>query len=217
MPYNEAIGSVLWLAVMSRPDIAFAVGILSQYIQNLGPAHWEALKQNFGGKQEKWVEGYSDMWAGQTDCHLISGYAFFLGNGAMPWSSKKQHIIASSSTESKYISQTHAAKEAIWLKNFLDEVNVVQGSTIKIHCDNQGAIALAKDNKYHSCTKHIDLRFHFVREAVEEEKIVIGYIPTEDNITDIFMKALPRLKFIQFMEKLGLAEMMKEKWVEEKR
>ena len=147
-----------------------------------GAAHWEALKlkqvitylgttKNFGGKQEKWVEEYSDMWAGQTDCHLISEYAFFLGNGAMPWSSKKQHIIASSSTESKYISQTHAAKEAIWLKNFLDEVNVVQGSTIKIHCDNQGVIALTKDNKYHSCTKHIDLRFHFVREAVEEEKI----------------------------------------------
>ena len=122
-----------------------------------------------------------------------------------------------SSTESEYIVQTHAAKEAIWLKNFLDEVNIVQGATIEIHCDNQGAIALAKDNKFHSRTKHIDLRYHFVREAVEEERIVVGYIPSEDNVVDIFTKALPRPKFVQFMGRLGLGEMMKEKWAEGKR
>ena len=135
----------------------------------------------------------------------------------MSWSSKKQYIIVLSSTESEYITQTHAAKEAIWLKNFLDEINIFQGAAIKIHCDNQGVIVLAKDNKFHSRTKHIDLRYHFVREAVEEERIVVGYIPSEDNVADIFMKALPRLKFIQFVGRLGLGEMTKEKWAEIRR
>ena len=171
VPYSEAIGSVLWPAVVSRPNIAFAVGILSQFIQNPGQAHWEALKRvitylnttkelwlTFGGKGKWLVEGFCDAdWARQKDRHSISGYTFYFGQGAVLWSSKKQHIIALSSTELEYIAQTHAAKEATWMKNFISEICQPQEEPIEIHCDNQGAIALTKDNKYHSCTKHIDL------------------------------------------------------------
>ena len=223
IPYNEAIGSVLWPAVVSRPDVAYAVGILSQFIQNPGPAHWEGLKRiinylnttktywlTYGGGDKEGVEGCCDAdWAGQKDWHSISGYAFILGNGVITWSSKKQHIIALSSTESEYIAQTHAAKEAMWLKAFLEEVNGAKGRPVEIHCDNQGAIALAKDNKFHACTKHIDLRYHFLREAVEDQKISFSYIPTEDNVADIFTKALPRPKFVQLVGKLGLGELTK--------
>ena len=120
------------------------------------------------------------------------------------WSSKKQHIIALSSTESEYIAQTHAAKEALWLRNFIDEIQGQQNEPVELHCDNQGAIALVKDNKFHLHTKHIDLRFHFVREAVEDNKITITYIPTEENVADILTKALVRLKFKAFVERLGL-------------
>jgi len=75
-----------------------------------------------------------------------------------------------------------------------------------VHCDNQGAIALAKDNKFHSCTKHIDLWYHFIREAIEDKKIEIEYVPTEENIADIFTKALARPRFKGFVEKLGLKD-----------
>ena len=199
--FNEAIGSVLWPAVVSRPDVAYAVGVLSQFIQNPGPAHWEGLKRiinylnsmkNYwltcGGGDKDGVEGYSDAdWAGQKDRHSISGYSFVLGKGAITWSLKKQHIITLLSMESEYIAQTHAAKEAMWR-----------------------AIALAKDNKFHARTKHIDLRYHFLREAVEDERICFTYIPTEDNVADIFTKALLRPKFVQLVGKLGLREMSKE-------
>lgn len=152
VPYIEAIGSVLWPVVVSRPDAAFAIGVLSQFIQNPGPAHWEGLKRvinylgctknlwlTFGGRKDNPIEGFCDAdWAGQKHRHSISGFSFHYGVGAVSWSSKKQNIVALSSTEAEYVAQTHAAKEAI------------------ISCDNQGAIALAKDNKYHSRTKHID-------------------------------------------------------------
>ena len=221
MPYSKAIGSVLWLAVVSRPDIAYAVGILSQFVQNLGLAHWEALKQviiylnttkdlwlTFGGRSKTLVEGYCNAdWASQKHRHLISGYSFHFRSGAISWSSKKQHIIALSSTKAEYIAQTHAAKEAIWLWNFVEEIRGSKAEPMGINCDNQGAIALAKDNKYHSRTKHIDLCYHFIREAVEDKKISISYIPTNDNLSDVLTKALARPKFEQFVKMLGLGEL----------
>ena len=136
IPYSEAIGSILWPVVVSRPNITYATGILSQFIQNLGYAHWEGVKRiitylnttknhwlTFRGTSKTLVEGYSDAdWASQKDWHSISGYVFFLGHGAITWSSKKQYIIALSSTESKYITQMHAAKEALWLWSFVNEM-----------------------------------------------------------------------------------------------
>jgi hypothetical protein len=223
IPYSEAIGSVLWPVVVSRPDAAYAVGVLSQFIQNPGTVHWEGVKRvivylgatkekwlTFGGRTKTLVEGYCDAdWAGQKHRHSISGYSFHFGCGAVSWSSKKQHIIALSSTEAEYIAQTHAAKEAIWLRNFVEEIGGSQVEPMKINCDNQGAIALAKDNKFHSRTKHIDLRYHFIREAVEDEKLVVSYIPTEQNVSDILTKALAKPKFQRFVESLGLREIRK--------
>jgi hypothetical protein len=123
------------------------------------------------------------------------------------WSSKKQNIIALSSTEAEYIAETHAVKEAIWLQTFINEVVGTDKDPLTVMADNQGAIALAKDNKFHSQTKHIDLRYHFVREAVEKGKITMQYIPTSENVADIFTKALLKPKFTEFVGKLGLVIM----------
>jgi len=218
--YIEAIGSLLWPAVVSRPDIVFAVGILSQFIQNPGSIHWEALKRiiiylktmkdlwlTFGGKSKTLVEGYCYAdWASQKHRHSISGYSFHFGSGAISWSSKKQHIIALSSTEAEYITQTHAAKEALWLQSFVEEIRGAKVEAMNINCDNQGVIALAKDNKYHSRTKHIDLWYHLIHEAVEDGKILVTYIPMDKNLSDIFTKALARPKFEGFIAKLGLTK-----------
>ena len=140
IPYSEAIGSVLWPVVVSRPEAAYAIGILSQFIQNPGLAHWEALKRlitylgwikdlwlTFGGCSKTLVKGYCDAsWATNKHWHLISGYSFHFGCGAISWSSKKQYIIALLSTEAEYIVQMHTAKEVLWLQSFLDEVRGIE-------------------------------------------------------------------------------------------
>ena len=132
------------------------------------------------------MQGYCDSdWAGQKHCHSILGYSYHFGIGAVTWSSKKQHIIALSITEAEYIAQTHTAKEGIWLQTFVAKILGGEPKVIKINCDNQGAISLAKDNKFHSRTKHIDLHYQFIWEAVDNNKINLAYIPTDDNVSDI--------------------------------
>ena len=127
-----------------------------------------------------------------------------MGAGAISWSSKKQHVVALSSTKAKYIAQTHAAKEALWLCSFLWELRSTPDDPLILNCDNQGAIALAKDNKFHVCTKHIDMCYHFICEVVEDGKVAVQYIPTGDNVSDIFTKLLAKEKFWELAELLGL-------------
>ena len=106
----------------------------------------------------------------------------------------------------------HCSYEVItlWLRSFVDKIRGPLGEPIGIKCNNQGAIALVKDNKFHSRTKHIDLRYHFIREAVEDNKIKMEYVPTDENDADIFTKALARPRFVRFVERLGLGELGKE-------
>ena len=201
--YCKVIRSILWLTVISRLDMAYAVGVLSQFMQNLGQAHWDAVKRvisylgstkelwlTFGGKGQVNLQGYCDSdWASQPHCHSISGFSFHYGQGSILWSSKKQGLITLSSTEAEYVAETHASKEGIWLKTFVREITGSPINPVTIKANNQGAIALAKDDKFYARTKHIDLCYHFVREAVEQGKIKMEYIPTSENIVDIFMKA----------------------------
>jgi hypothetical protein len=219
--YAKVIGSILWPTVVSRPDTAFAVKILLQYIQNPGPQHWEGVKRvisylgstkdlwlAFSQKKETLVKGYCNMdWASQEGRHLISGFSFYYRHGAVLWSSKKQAIIALSSTEAEYIAEMHAAKEALWLKTFINEVNRGIDGPLTLMADNQGVIALAKDNKFHSRTKHIDLHYHFICEAVENGKVKMKYILSADNVMDMFTKPLAKPKFKRFVELLGLVMM----------
>ena len=197
------------------------MGVLSQFIQNPGPAHWEGAKRvitylgsmrdlwlTFGGNKDVLLEGYSDSdWASHTHRHLISGYSFNYGWGTVLWSLKKQNIIALSSTKAEYIVQTHAAKEGIWLKSFINKIRGGEEGPLTIMADNQGTITLAKDNKFHSGTKHINLQYHFICEAVEDERARMEYMPTSGNIADIFTKALAKPKFTKFIGRLGLAMM----------
>jgi hypothetical protein len=218
IPYAEAIGHVLWPAMVSRPDVVFQVGILLQFVQNPGKAHWEALKRvvtylnttrdlwlTVGGDGEPEPIVYTDAdWASQSDRHSVSGYAMIMGVGAVTWSSKKQAIIALSSTELEYIGQTHSLKEILWVRQFLGELVAKFVSPTPLLSDNQSAIALAKNNKFHARSKHIDIRYHFIREAVENEIVKLSYVPTGDNTADIFTKPLAAPKFTAFRNALGL-------------
>ena len=169
--------------------------------------HW----LTFGGKEKGTIQGFCDAnWASQHHRHSISGFSFHFGQGAVSWSSKKQAVVALSSTEPEYIAQTHGAKEAIWIRNFVTEIQGKTQGSLTMFCDSQGAITLSKDNKFHSRMKHIDLRYHFIREAVDEGKINVLYLPTADNVADIFTKALARPRFELLVEKLGVGKMGEE-------
>ena len=120
------------------------------------------------------VEGFCDAdWGGQKHRHSISSYSFHMGAGAISWSLKKQHVVALSSTKAEYIMQIHVAKEVLWLCSFLWELRSTPDDLLILNCDNQGVIALAKDNKFHIHTKHIDMHYHFIHKVVEDRKVTV--------------------------------------------
>jgi hypothetical protein len=217
-PYREAIGSLMYAAVATRPDIAFAVSTLSQFLNNPGDLHWEATKRvfrylagtkdyelTFGGERHD-LEGFTDAdGAMQEHRHAISGYAFLFDGGAVSWSSKKQELITLSTAEAEFVAATHAAKEAIWLRKLLGDIYPdYTDSPTPFYCDNQAAQTLIKDDNYHARTKHLDTRFLFIREVAERGQIKILYCPTEDMVADVLTKALPKWKTSGHASTLGL-------------
>ncbi|KAG3230733.1 hypothetical protein PI124_g24169 [Phytophthora idaei] len=191
VPYRNAVGCLMYLMVGTRPDLADAVGVLSQSAVDPCPTHWQALKRvfryiqgtkthgiEFQATSEDGPQGYSDAdWAGDVETRRsTSGYAFMVNGGCISWRSKKQRTVALSSTEAEYMALTEAAQEAIWLKAFLCELGEMKSDDpVNIYEDNQGSIALAKNPEFHKRTKHIDIRYHFVRERVEDGQVVLQY------------------------------------------
>ena len=215
-PYREAVGSLMYAAVGTRPDIAYAVGQVARFSDNPGQPHWEAVKRIFQylkgtrdhwlvyGDQDHSISGYTDAdGMSNEDRHAISGYAFLIDGGAVSWSSKRQTLVTLSTAEAEYVAATHAAKEAIWLREFISEVFEPQGP-MTLHSDSQSAIALARNEQFHARMKHIDIRFHFIRYVIEAGKIFIDYCPTEDMVADTLTKALPSAKAKHFASALGL-------------
>eukprot|EP00253_Pinus_taeda_P020148 PITA_20148 len=152
VPYASAVGSLMYAMVCTRPDIAHAVGVLSRFMSKLGKEHWTTVKQVFQRRS-------------------TSGYVFNLFGGAVSWMSKKQSVVALSTTEAESMAATHASKEAVWLQRLCSSMGLVQGA-IRIDSDSQSAIFLAKNPAYHSKTKHIDVQYHFVRDMIEDKKVL---------------------------------------------
>ena len=150
--------------------------------------------------------GFSDSdFAG--DCHdrkSTSGYIFFFSGMAVSWSSQKQSIVALSSCEANYIAATSATCQAIWMYRLISELTSNGVSTARLMVDNQSAITLSKNTGHHNRSKHIDTRYHFIRECVEEKKIEISFVRTEDQLADMFTKALGRQKFQEMRDRIGI-------------
>ncbi|GMG18459.1 unnamed protein product [Phytophthora fragariaefolia] len=128
-----------------------------------------------------------------------------MNGGCISWRSKKQRTVALSSTEAEYMALTEATQEAIWLKAFLCEIGEMETkSTIKIYENNQGSIALAKNPEFHKRTKHIDIRYHFVREKVEDSQVVLEYCSTKDMLADLMTKPITAVQFDFLRSKLGV-------------
>lgn len=170
IPYREAVGSLMYAAIGTRPDIAFAVSTLAQFNDNPGWVHWDAVKRVFRyllgtkalslvyGGDMKGLEGFVDAdGALQEHRRTIMGYLFLVDGGAVSWSSKKQELVTLSTTEAEYVAATHAAKEAIWIRHLIGEVFRPLAQPTTLYSDSQSAIALTEDGNYHACTKHIDI------------------------------------------------------------
>jgi hypothetical protein len=129
---------------------------------------------------------------------------FFVGVGAVSWNCKRQLTIALSTTEAEYMATSQCTKEAIWLRKFMADVGLVQVGATSIMCDNQGCIALAKNLTHHSCTKHIDIQHHFIREKLESGEIGLKYCPTQDMVVDVLTKALAKERHQNLTRSMGL-------------
>lgn len=220
--YQEALGSLMYLMTGTRPDLAYSVGVLSKHMSNPTEQHWTAIKRvfryvqhttdfglTFDGKTELRLEGYSDAdYGGCIDTSKsTSGYAFTLGSACISWRSKQQSVVAQSTTEAEYIALTECAKEATWLHQVMVSGGIEVALPIQLLGDNQSSIALAKDPKYHGKTKHIRLKYHYIRECIELLFIILSYISTHDMIADIFTKPLSRDKFEKCRTALGLSSL----------
>ena len=156
------------------------------------------------------LTGYSDAdWAGdETTRKSMSGYTFKLGECTISWGSKKQSMVALSTTEAEYIALSLACQEAVWLRNLLADIQLEQAVTT-IHEDNQGAIALSKNPTSHSRTKHIDIKYHYVRDLITRNEINVIYCPSNNMIADLFTKGLPRIQYEQLRGPYGCASYRK--------
>lgn len=207
--YREVVGSLIYLMTGSRPDIAFVVSKLSQFIECHDKTHWTAIKRilrylkgsidvgiTYTANGDNTLRGYCDSdYAGDIDSRRsTSGYIFMLNEGAISWSSKLQKTVALSTTEAEYIALAESTKQSLWLGQLLTDLGLVS-DPISIHCDNQGALKLVKNPEHHQRTKHIDVRYHFIREAEREGRIAIKYLKTEDQLADILTKPLHRPRF----------------------
>ena len=217
--YQAAIGSLNYAAIATRPDLSVAVGMLSQFMVNPGCDHWSGVKRvlryvkgtlNYGLRftvaENFTLYGYSDAdWAG---CHetrkSTSGQVFRIGNCTVSWRSKKQSVVALSSTESEYIALSESAQEAVWMRDLLKGVGLTQELPTVLYEDNQGAIALARNPKDHSRTKHIDIRFHYTRQQINNNTLEVRDCSTTDMLADTLTKGLPKPAFQKFRERMGI-------------
>lgn len=220
-PYAQLVGALMYLAVATRPDIAHAVGVLSRFSSNPGPAHWKAakhlcrylqgtkdLKLHYAPdpEQTERFTTYADAdFGGDPDSRRsTSGMVVKMGTGAISWASKLQPVVTLSTTEAEYISACSAGQEVLWLRNLFSEMGYPVQETSPLHLDNQSAIAVSKNPEHHGRMKHLDLRHYWLRDVVKDGLVEIKYTPTKSMPADIMTKALSRSSVIELREMMGL-------------
>jgi hypothetical protein len=154
------------------------------------------------------LHGFTDSdWMGSVvDRKSTSGYCFSLGSAMISWSSRKQGSVAQSTAEAEYIAASTACREAVWLRKLLSDLFRSELEPTVIHCDNQSCIKLTENPVFHDRSKHIEMRYHYIRDMIQKKVLSLQYVPTAEQIADIFTKPLPLIKFAYFRDKLGVAE-----------
>lgn len=218
--YRGLIGSLQYLTA-SRPDILFAVSILSRFMHSPKETHFIAAKRIlryikgtidlgiFCPRSSEGVvelKGYTDSdWGGCVDdSRSTSGYLFLLNSGVFTWSSKKQETTAQSTAEAEYIAAASAVNQAIWLRKMLKDLGHEQIEATKIMCDNSSAVSISKNPVFHGRTKHIKIKFHFIREVQQSNEVMLIHCSSEEQLADIFTKPLPKERFETLRQMIGI-------------
>ena len=214
-PYRELIGSLMYLAIATRPDIAFAVGFLSRYLDRPTEKHWQAankvlrylkgtmkygLQYSSNPGEEYRFFSDADFAADPLSRKSVSGQIILGNGGALLWSSSRQVATSLSSTESELMAACEVSKSSVWFRNFLNELGYPIVPTIQI--DNLSTIRLVKDDQFHKRTKHIDVRNFFIRELLESGEIAVAHVPTDKQLADILTKPLARPQFERLRNQL---------------
>ncbi|KAJ0502363.1 putative RNA-directed DNA polymerase [Helianthus annuus] len=219
--YRRIIGSLRYL-LHTRPDLAYSVGVMSRFMQEPKESHMKLIKQilryvkgtinlglSYGRDGDDSIVGFCDSShaTNKTDGRSTTGMAFYFGTSLVSWNSQKQKTVALSSCESEFMAAAATACQALWLRGLLSELTGCKEKVVVLLVDNKSAIALMKNPVFHGRSKHINTRFHFIRECIEREEVRVEYVRGEKQRADILTKALPRVKFEEMRRMLGVVDL----------
>ena len=219
--YRQLVGSLIYLTV-TRPDISYAVHIVNQFMAAPRSPHYAAVLRilrylkgtifdglHFSSHSSLTLQAYSDAdWAGDpTDRRSTTGYYFMLGDSLISWRSKKQTVVARSSTEAEYRALGATTVELIRLRWLLQDLGIDCSAATQLHCDNQSAIQIAHNDVFHERTKHIEIDCHFIRQHVLQGTITLQSVSSQDQLADIFTKPLSPIPFRVLTSKLKMVSL----------
>lgn len=218
--YQILVGKLIYLA-HTRPDISFAVGLVSQFMHQPQDHHLEAVMRiirylkgttgrgiwyrNHGHLD---IQIYTDAdWAGSLiDRRSTSGYFALIGGNLVTWRSKKQKVVSLSSAEAEFRGIAKDVVEILWLKKLMDDLGLQVTLPTKLMCDNKASISISENPVQHDRTKHIEVDRHFIKEKIEDKIVELPYVPSEDQLADILTKAVAGRVFDDTLDKLGIGE-----------
>ena len=221
-PFREAVGALMHLTTATRPDIAYAVGYVSRFMENPQEDHWIAVKRilrylqgtkthgiNYKPSDKIDFRGYSDAdWAGDlADRKSTSGYVFMLLGAPVSWGSKKQPSVSLSTSEAEYIALSLAIQEGKWIHRLLCEIMTAaneDGPELVIREDNQSCIKMTKNPVNHDRAKHIDIKYHHIRDEVKRGEVKLEYCETTVMLADIMTKGLHGPRHKELATALGI-------------
>jgi hypothetical protein len=221
VPYVSAVGALMYLAIATRPDIAFAMGVLCRFMARPGPEHWKAAKHLFcylrstidyqltyapdaSVPQLFYAYSNADHGGNCNNGRSTSAYVVKIGWGAVSWMSRLQPIVALSTTEAEFIAAASAGQEVVWMRQLLGELGFSIAGPLFLLLDNQSAIQVGKNPEHHGRMKHLDLHFFWLRNVVTAGQIALRYVPTADMAADLLTKGLARIKVAAAIVQLGL-------------
>jgi hypothetical protein len=217
-PYRQIIGSLMYAATLTRPDISAAVGVVCRFLEKPKRIHCDMVRQIlyylrgtsnysicYSKNNKEEIQGYVDAsWANCEDYTSIYGYSFLFGNSIVSWCSKKQKIVALSSTEAEYMTITHGSQEALWFLELLNELGINQ-ETVILHEDNEASIKMSNNPQEYKRTRHIQVRYHFIRDQIQDGKIKLKHCSTTDQLADMFTKGISSVKLQDLLPRIGMS------------
>jgi hypothetical protein len=225
IPYINAVGALAYLAIATRPDLAYPISVLARFSVNPGLVHWTAVKRVMRyikgtldykityTRPDKPISSPSELFqtysdadhAGNSDnMRSTGGFVVLMAGGATSWSSRLQGLVALSTTEAEFVSAVSAGQEILWLRNFFTQLGYKFTGASTLHIDNQSALSVAKDPEHHGRMKHLDLRYYWLRDEVYGGRISVVHLRTDQMPADILTKAMGRAKIDTMVRLLGL-------------